>query len=58
MRAKTASKLTAQKFTVGDLVWVLRPLPMGTNRTEAWLMPGEVLRRIGEDTYCINVGTG
>ena len=58
VRAKTGSKSTAQKFEVGDPVWVLRPRPMGTHRTKTWFTPGEVVRRIGEDTYRIKVGRG
>ena len=43
---------------VGDPVWVIRPRPMGTHRTKTWFTPGEVVRRIGEDTYRIKVGHG
>ena len=42
----------------GDPVWVIRPRPMGTHRTKTWFTPGEVVRRIGEDTYRIKVGHG
>ena len=31
---------------------------MGTHRTKIWFTPGEVVRRIGEDTYRIKVGHG
>ena len=31
---------------------------MGTHRTKTWFTPGEVVRRIGEDTYRIKVGHG
>ena len=31
---------------------------MGTHRTKTWFTPGEVLRKIGEDTYRIKVGAG
>ena len=58
VRAKTAPKSTAQKFRVGDPVLGLRPRPMGTHRTKTWFTPGEVVRRIGEDTYRVNVGPG
>ena len=34
MRQKSAPSLTAQKFRVGDPVWVIRPRPMGTHRTK------------------------
>ena len=37
-------------------MWVIRPCPMGTHRTKIWFTPGEVVRRISEDTYCIKVG--
>ena len=37
-------------------MWVIRPGPMGTHRTKTWFTPGEVVRRIGEDTYHIKVG--
>ena len=37
-------------------MWVIRPRPMGTHRTKTWFTPGEVVRRIGEDTYRIEVG--
>ena len=50
-RQKSAPSSTAQKFRVGDPVWVIRPRPMGTHRTKTWFTPGEVVRRIGEDTY-------
>ena len=58
VRQKSAPSLTAQKFRVGDPVWVIRPRPMGTHRTRTWFGPGEVVRRIGEDTYRIKVGHG
>ena len=57
-RQKSASSSTAQKFRVGDPVWVIRPRPMGTHRTKTWFTPGEVVRRIGEDTYRIKLGHG
>ena len=31
---------------------------MGTHRTKTWFTPGEVVRRIGEDTYRVKVGPG
>ena len=34
VRAKTAPRLTAQKFRLGEPVWVLSHLPMGTHRTK------------------------
>ena len=55
-RQKSAPSSTAQKFRVGDPVWVIRPRPMGTHRTKTWFTPREVVRRIGEDTYRIKVG--
>ena len=54
--AKTAPKSAANKFRVGAPVWVLRPPPMGTDRTKTCFTPGEVVRRIGADTSSINVG--
>ena len=57
-RQKSAPSPTAQKFRVGDPVWVIRPRPMGTQRTKTWFTPREVVRRIGEDTYSIKVGHG
>ena len=39
-------------------MWVIRPGPMGTQRTKTWFTPREVVRRIGEDTYRIKVGHG
>ena len=57
-RQKSAPSSTAQTFRVGDPVWDIRPRPMGTHRTETWFTPGEVVRRIGEDTYRIKVGLG
>ena len=57
-RQKSALSSTAQKFRVGDPVWVIRPRPMGTHRTKTWFTPGEAVRRIGEDTYRIKVGHG
>ena len=56
VRAKTAPKMAAHKFRVGDPVWVLRPRPMGTHCTKTWFAPGEVVRRIGEGTYGIKLG--
>ena len=58
VRAKTAPKSAPHKFRVGDPVWVLRPRPMGTDRTKTWFTPGEVVRRIGEDTYRIKLSPG
>ena len=55
-RQKSAPNSTAQTFRVGDPVWVIRPRPMGTHRTKTWSTPGEVVRRIGEETYRIKVG--
>ena len=55
---KTASKSTAHKFRVGDPVWELRPRPLGTDCSKTWFTPGEVVRRIGEDSYHIKVGHG
>ena len=55
-RQKSALSSTAQRFTVGHPVWVIRPHPMGTYRTKTWFTPGQVVRRIGEDTYRIKVG--
>ena len=46
VQAKTAPSSTAHKFKVGDPVWVLRPLPMGTHHTKTWFIPGKVVRRI------------
>ena len=57
-RQKSAPSSTAQKFRVEDPVWVIRPRPMGTHRTKTWFTAGEVVRRIGEDTYRIKVGHG
>ena len=57
-RQKSAPSSTAQTFRVGDPVWVIRPRPMGTGRTKTWFTPGEVVRRIDEDTYRIKVGHG
>ena len=57
-RAKTAPKSAARKFRVGDPVWVLRPRPLGTHRAKTWFTAGEVVRRIGEDTYRIKAGHG
>ena len=57
-RQKSAPSSTALKCRVGDPVWVIRPRPMGTHRTKTWFTPGEVVRRIGEDTYRIKVGHG
>ena len=57
-RQKSAPSSTSEKFRVRDPVWVIRPRPMGTHRTKTWFTPGEVVRRIGEDTYRIKVGHG
>ena len=57
-RQKSAPSSTAQKFRVGDPVWVTRTRPIGTHRTKTWFTPGGVVRRIGEDTYHIKVGHG
>ena len=56
--AKTALKSAAHKFRVGDPVWVLRPQLMGTHRIKTWFTPGELVRRIGENTYRIKLGPG
>ena len=56
VRANTAPKSAAHKFRVGDPAWVLRPRPMGTQRTKTWFTAGEVVCRIGEDTYRIRDG--
>ena len=58
LRAKTASESTARKFRGSDPVWVLRHQPMGSHRSNTWFTPGEVVRRIGEDTYRVNVVLG
>ena len=55
---KSALSSTAHKFRVGDPVWVIRPRPMGTHRTKTWFTAGEVVRRIGQDTYQIKLGHG
>ena len=55
-RQKSTPSSTAQKFRVGDPVWVIRPRPVGTHRTQTWITPGELVGRIGEDTYRIKVG--
>ena len=47
VRAKTAPKSAVHTFRV----WVLRPRPMGTHRTNTWFTPGEVVRRICQNTY-------
>ena len=39
-------------------MWVIRPRHLGTHRTKTWFKPGEVVCRIGEDTYRIKVGHG
>ena len=39
-------------------MWVIRPRPLGTHGTKTRFTPGEVARRIGEDTYRIKVGHG
>ena len=58
MGAKTAPKSASHKFRVGDPVWVLRGRPIGTHRTKTWFTPGNMVRRIDEDTYRIKVGLG
>ena len=58
VRPKTAPKLEAHEFRVGDPVWVLRTPPMGAHRAKTWFTPREVVRMIGEDTYRIKVGPG
>ena len=55
---KSAPSSTAQKFRLRDPVWVIRPRAMGTHHTKTWFTSGEVVRRIGEDTYRIKVGHG
>ena len=57
-RQKSAPSSTAHTFRVGDPVWVIRPRPMGTQRTKTRFTAGKVVRRIGEDTYRIMVGHG
>ena len=58
MGAKAALKPRAHKVRVTDQVWVLRPQPMGTYRTKTWLTRGDVVCRIGDDTYRIKVSRG
>ena len=41
---------------MGDPVLVPRPRHLGTRRTKTWFTPGEVVWRIGEDTYRVKVG--
>ena len=50
VRAKTAPKLMAHKFRVGDRVWGLRPQPMGTHRTKTTFTTGEVVSRISGES--------
>ena len=58
MQAQTAPKSAPHKFRAGHPVWVLRPRSMGTHLTKTLFTPGEVVRRIGEDNYPIEVGPG
>ena len=58
MGAKTALKPKAHKVRVTDQVWVLRPQPMGTYRSKTWPTRGDVVCRIGDDTYRIKVSRG
>ena len=56
VRAKTAPRSAAPRVRGGDPVWVPRPRPTGTRDIKTWFTPGEVVRRIGEETYRIKVG--
>ena len=56
VRQKSAPSSTALNFRVGNQVWLIRPRPMGTHRTKTWFTPGEVVSRIGGDSYRIKVG--
>ena len=47
---------TVHKFRMGDPPWVLRAQPMGAHCTKTWFTPEEVVCRIVEDMYRINVG--
>ena len=58
VRANTASKPTARRFKGGAPVWVLRPQPNGTHRCKTSFTHEHVFRRIGEDTYRVEVGLG
>ena len=58
VRVKTARKSAAHKFRMADPVWVLRPRPMRTHGTKTRFTAGDMVRRIGEDTYRIKVGRG
>ena len=55
-RQKSAPSSTAQRFRVGDPVWVIRPRPMGTHRTKTWFTPGQVVCKIAEDIYRVKLG--
>ena len=55
---KSPLSSTAQKFRVGDPVWVIRPRPMGTQHTKTLFTPRVVVGKIGDDTYRIKVGHG
>ena len=51
IREQLEKEHAERQKSVGDPVWVIRPCPMGTSRTKTWFTPGEVVCRIGEDTY-------
>ena len=57
-RQKSAPSSTAQKFRVGDPVWVIRPRPMAPTAPKPGSHPARWSRRICEDTYRIKVGHG
>ena len=57
-RAKSAPSSSVEVYKVGSPVWVERPRPLGTHRTKSWFTPGEVVRRLGQDTYRVKVGPG
>ena len=41
---------------MAEPVWLLRRRPLGTQRIKTWFKPEELVRRIEEDTYRIQVG--
>ena len=57
-RQKSALELDSAKVQGGRPGVGDQTRPMGTHRTKTWFTPGQVVRRICEDTYRIKVGHG
>ena len=52
-------KKEMSSFKPDDIVWVLRPPPMGGNKMETWwLGPAKVIQRVGSTSYKVQIKPG